>query len=372
LNKSWVSIAIKGKSGDYLTKLVLIGKSRMVMHGIKKYVTPVVFMLGLLSFANSVHADEALLKKKAAQAFVQDMVKKHGFKREDVELSLKESAYQPRIVDSMNRPYEKKDWDAYSAIFLTPERLKGGLAFWQANQETLAKAEARFGVPASVIVAILGVETKYGKMQGNYRVLDALSTLAFYYPKRAPYFTRELEEYLLLCREHKVPATTYVGSYAGAMGQPQFMPSNYRVYAVNAGEAGHPDLIHENNDVILSVANYFKRHGWHQGGEVVEPAVVEGKDFEALKTNGRKANYAYDYLVKLGVHPVKVLEHPPEKAGLIEVNLADHKQGYWVAYPNFYVITRYNTSPQYALVVHLLSEQLEQHFKATEALKSKT
>ena len=323
--------------------------------------------LNLYLCAGLLHADEALLKKKSAQLFMQKMVDKHGFKRAEVADALKESEFQPRIVQLMNQPYEKKNWDTYRDIFLTPERLKGGVQFWHDNQESLARAEKKFGVPASVIVAILGVETRYGESQGTFRVLDALSTLAFYYPKRGAYFTRELEEYLLLCRAHKVPVTEYVGSYAGAIGQPQFMPSSYRMYAVDFKQTGpnsYPDLVHENKDVIASIANYFKRHGWKPGGEVVAPAILKGKVNKAIQTNGRKANYTYQDLLESGVKPTEVLKKQPEKVGLIELNLNDESNAYWLAHPNFYVIMRYNISPQYALVVHLLSQEIQEQIEA--------
>jgi membrane-bound lytic murein transglycosylase B len=336
-----------------------------------RYGYKLILVLGILGLVHMAHADEALLKKQEAQAFIQEMVDKHHFKRDEVETALKEAEFKSRIIDLMTRPFEKKNWDTYRSVFLTSERLDDGIKFWQANAATLAQAEKQFGVPASVIVAILGVETKYGKTQGTHRVLDALSTLAFYYPKRGAYFARELREYFLLCREQGVPVTEYVGSYAGAMGQPQFMPSNYRVYAVGFGEGKYPDLIHENKDVIASVANYFKRHGWRTGGEVVESARIQGNQYQSLEKNSRHANYAYQHLIKSGVHPVTPLKNPPEKAGVIEVDTAGDGQAYWVAYPNFYVITRYNTSPQYALVVHLLSKQLQQGFDAAHQEKSK-
>lgn len=324
----------------------------------------VMMIVSAVCYTAFSYADAELLKQKDAQEFIRIMVDKHHFKRAEVVAVLKEIKFQPRIIELMERPYEKKNWDTYSTIFLTSERLQGGLEFWQENKKTLEQAEKKFGVPASVIVAILGVETKYGKYQGTYRVLDAVSTLAFYYPKRSSYFTRELEEYLLLCREQGVSVTKYVGSYAGAMGQPQFMPSNYRVYAVDFNGKGHPDLIHSKNDVIVSVANYFKRHGWEENGDVIEPALVKGSKYKGLETNSRRPNYAYTHLLNSGVTPVTPLKNPPKKAGLIELNTHGDEYAYWVAYPNFYAITRYNTSPQYALVVHLLSEQLQQRWDA--------
>ncbi len=328
-----------------------------------------VFVCMVLS-VTGVYADAALLEKKPAQVFIQDMVERYGFKRNEVKEALREAKFQPRIIELMNQPYEKKTWDVYRAIFLTSERLDGGIKFWKDNQESLARAEKEFGVPASMIVAILGVETRYGEKQGTYRVLDALTTLAFYYPKRSAYFKRELKEYLLLCKEQKAPVTQYVGSYAGAIGQPQFMPSSYRMYAVDFKQAGsnsYPDLVRENKDVIASIANYFKRHGWKSGEEVVEPARVKGKGYEALQTNSRRANYAYKKLVKSGVTLAEPVKNLPKKAGLIELQVKNDSNVYWLAYPNFYVIMRYNVSPQYALVVHLLSQQLQSRFEAQQA-----
>lgn len=323
------------------------------------------FLTVFIFFSNVVDADSALLKQKKVQTFIHQMVKTHGFDRKQLNAILKEATYQPKIIEAMNRPYEKKNWDVYKALFLTPERVEKGLAFWKANQNTLEKAQQVFGVPAHIIVAILGVETMYGEHQGNYRVLDALTTLAFYYPKRAAFFRKELKEYLLLCREHNVPATEYVGSYAGAIGQPQFMPSSYRFYAVDFTGKGKRDLIHDNQDVIASVANYFRKHGWKMHEQVALPVQVHGKGHQAINTNARHADYDVKQLLKkAGIQTAEPLKKTPEKAGLIALNT---KQGeeYWLAYPNFYVITRYNTSPQYALAVYLLSDHLKTQWHAT-------
>lgn len=317
--------------------------------------------LGALCSIGIASADEALLKQKSAQVFIKQMVEQHHFKREDVVNVLKEAAYQPQIIEAMERPYEKKTWDVYRGLFLTPQRLDEGVKFWQENRETLARAERQYGVPASVIVAIIGVETLYGKHQGNYRVLDALSTLAFYYPKRSEFFTKELKEYMLLCREHHVPETLYKGSYAGAMGKPQFMPSSYRFYAVDFTGKGHSNLMENDEDVIGSVANYFHVHGWKMNEQVAVPVKMRGTRYKSLQTNSKYAEYEYKRMVKSGVMPALSFSKHPDKAGLIELT-TNQGLSYWMAYPNFYVITRYNTSPQYALVVHLFSTQLQQRW----------
>lgn len=317
--------------------------------------------VGIL-FGSHCMADNALLLHKEVKQFVHQMVSKDHFDNKQIRAILQQAVYQPQIIDSMERPYEKKTWDVYKDLFLTSQRLNGGLEFWRANQDALREAEKKFGVPASVIVAILGVETLYGAQQGNYRVLDALTTLAFYYPKRAPFFTKELREYLLLCRERGVSATEYKGSYAGAMGKPQFMPSSYRYYAVNLSGSKQSDLIHNNQDAIASVANYLHHHGWVFNQGVAQPAVMTGVSYKELITNSRSPDYNLNQLLAFGIKPANsLLEKPPIKAGLIQL---ETKQGeeYWLAYPNFYVITRYNTSPQYALVVYLLSQSLNQQW----------
>lgn len=313
--------------------------------------------LVLLTGVNA-HADEQLLKRKQVQLFMSELVTKYQFDKKQVMSILREAKFQPQIIESMEKPYEKKTWDVYKSLFLTPQRVQAGLEFWKNNQKALEQAQQQFHVPADIIVAIIGVETMYGKNQGNYRVLDALTTLAFYYPKRSEFFTKELREYLLLCREHKVHATDYMGSYAGAMGKPQFMPSSYRFYAVNFAGHGKVDLMNEDRDVISSVANYFHHHGWAINQAVAQPAIVRGARFHQLTMNNKFADYSFQHLLATGVRPDVMVANHPQKAGLIELSTQKGAE-YWVAYPNFYVITRYNTSPQYALVVHLLSQQLK-------------
>ncbi len=307
------------------------------------------------------YADGALAERKEVKTFINRMVKQYHFDRRQLIAIMKEARFQPQIIESMEKPYEKKTWDVYKALFLTPQRVQAGIDFWQANQSALARAQREYGVPAHLIVAIIGVETLYGQHQGNYRVLDALTTLAFYYPKRSEYFTKELGEFLLLCREQGVSANQYMGSYAGAMGKPQFMPSSYRFYAVDFSGKGRRDLMNDDRDAIGSVANYFHRHGWTMDGAVAQPAMVSGLKYKKLTTNSKTANYAFKQLIAVGVRPVSSVIDHPSKAGLIELSTQNGAE-YWLAYPNFYVITRYNTSPQYALVVYLFSQQLQKQW----------
>ena len=212
-----------------------------------------------------------------------------------------------------------------------------------------------------MIVAIIGIETLYGKNQGNYRVLDALTTLAFYYPQRSEFFTKELKEFLLLCREHGVSATKYLGSYAGAMGKPQFMPSSYRAYALNQRGKRQTDLMNNDKDVIISVANYFHRHGWKEHEAVAQLTTVKPETLKRVNVTRKYASYPMSTLLAVGVKPVRPVMQD-SMAGIIEL-ITKNGQEYWLAYPNFYVITHYNSSPQYALAALLLSEEIMKNRK---------
>ena len=246
--------------------------------------TFLISLLFITAFSTLGYADSALTQRKAVQNFINTMVSKHGFKKQALMAVFNDAQLQPQIIESMNMPYEKKDWDTYRQLFLTPERLQAGLDFWQANKQSLQEAEKRYKVPASIIVAILGVETLYGKHQGNYRVIDALSTLAFNYPKRSDFFTKELSEYLLLCREQNINPNQYLGSYAGAIGKPQFMPSSYRYYAADFKNNPKKDLINDDEAVIASVANYFHKHGWQLNQGVAQPAKITGHGIRGIRS----------------------------------------------------------------------------------------
>lgn len=322
-----------------------------------------VFIL-LLLFSSFLYADDALLKRKNVIKFINTMVNEYGFNKNELKKTLEQATFQPKIIRSMERPYEKKNWDFYQTLFLTSDRVQKGIKFWKENQSTLNEAEKKYGVSPEIIVAILGVETLYGERQGNYRVLDALTTLAFNYPKRAKFFTKELREYLILCKEQGVNPTEIKGSYAGAIGKPQFMPSSYRFYAVDFTGNGKRDLIRDNRDVIGSVANYFHRHGWKKNAPVAQPAQIKGNKYRKIRTNTRHADYSKKTLLAAGVYPQSQFYTVPKKMGLIELVTQAGKE-FWIAYPNFYVITRYNVSPQYALVVYLLSKDLQSQWKNT-------
>ncbi len=321
----------------------------------------------MIFFCMPAMADRALLYKPEVRAFIHQLVTHDHFDQSQLRRALLEAEYQPQIIASMDHPYEKKNWDVYQALFLTNDRINNGLVFWRKNQAILAQAEKAYGVPAAMIVAIIGIETLYGKHQGQYRVLDALTTLAFYYPSRAPFFMKELREYFILCREHHVPISQYLGSYAGAMGQPQFMPSSYRAYARNFRGYGRTDLMKNDQDVIASVANYFHAHGWVSGEMIAQQVQVNTSVLSHVNRDLKTATYPVSSLFHWGVTPRLPQASYPALGGLIELT-TQKGLDYWLVFPNFYVITRYNSSPQYALAAYLLALQLQQKWRLMHPL----
>lgn len=219
--------------------------------------------------------------------FIAEMTRDYGFASEQLRDLFKQAERKQAILDAISRPAERvKPWKEYRPIFLTDSRVAQGVDFWRENEAALSRAEAEYGVPAEIIVAIIGVETFYGRNTGSHRVIDALSTLGFDYPPRQPFFRQQLKEFLLLTREEQVDPLTLKGSYAGAMGLPQFMPSSFRAYAVDFDGDGHIDIWNNPTDAIGSAASYFKQHGWAAGEPVVARAKVSGERFEEGLTVG--------------------------------------------------------------------------------------
>jgi membrane-bound lytic murein transglycosylase B len=312
-------------------------------------------ILPLLALPFAASADYA--SHPEAQAFVDTMVKEHDFSREAVLALLGDAERQQSILDAIARPAEKtKAWYEYRAIFLNDRREREGIEFFRTHRDTLARAQADTGVPAEIIVAILGVETYYGRIAGSYRVLDALSTLAFDYPRRAPFFRGELENFLLLAREQGLDPTELKGSYAGAMGYGQFMPSSYRSYAIDYDGDGLADIWNNPADAIGSVANYLARHGWREAEPVVSPASVAGEVPEEVFDGKLKPRRSVEELTELGVVPRQRLD-PEAGATAMRFELEDGHE-YWVGLHNLYVITRYNHSAMYAMSVFQLSQRI--------------
>jgi len=306
------------------------------------------------------------LHRPEIAAFIDEVTQREGLKRKDVQRLLKAARPQPKIIDMMNRPIEKvAPWWEYREHFVNPERVSGGAQFWADHRESLERVAAAYEVPPEYLVAILGVETRYGRLTGHYRVLDALATLAFDYPPRHNYFAGELAQFLMLAKEYRLDPLTTTGSYAGAMGAPQFMPSAYRRYAVDASNDQRRDLWSDWDDILASVANYLRQNGWQAGGPVLGETRIEPDANFHLEPHGLELNETVD---SLGAHGVKVdLEVPPETPALLL--LAEQADGpaYRVGFHNFYVLTRYNTSTRYAMAVHDLAEAIAQRVHGATA-----
>lgn len=294
-----------------------------------------------------------------AGQLILEMRDEFGFPEEHLRAVFKQAKKQQSILDAISRPAERvKPWKDYRPIFMTQQRIDQGLAFWQKHAEALARAEHSYGVPAEFIVAIIGVETMYGGNTGRYAVLDALSTLAFDYPPRAPFFRRQLKEFLLLTREEQVAPASLTGSYAGAMGLPQFMPGSFRAYAVDFNDDGKINIWTDAEDAIGSVANYFVEHGWQAGQDVAIPAALADESAETGLTHGLDPKHDIEVLVELGWQP----EHDIPAETPVTAFKLEGEAGveYWIGLPNFQTITKYNRSEMYALAVTQLAQALVQ------------
>jgi len=313
-------------------------------------------LVALLLLALPPAAAGNLTQRAEFKSFVDQMVKRHQFNGPLLDKMFRKVNLQPSIIEAITRPAEAKPWYQYRPIFLTQKRIDGGVKFWARHEEALRRAEAKYGVAPQYIVAIIGVETRYGRHMGNYRVLDALATLAFDYPARGSFFRSELEQYLLMTREEQIDPLKMKGSYAGAMGQPQFIASSFRSYAVDFDGDGRRDLWDSEVDVIGSVANYFKRHGWVRGAPVAVPVQVKGKGYRAILDKGIKPDATLKEFRKVGISVPKDYSNNTE-ASLIELETEDSNE-YWAGMNNFYVITRYNHSALYAMAVYQLGQEI--------------
>jgi len=290
-------------------------------------------------------------------AFIESMVSEHEFDRDDLVRILGQAEVKESILEQIRKPAEKTlTWAEYRPIFMTAERVQAGANFWRANRASLDNISRSTGVPSEIIVGIIGVETYYGRITGGHRVLDALATLAFYYPPRAKFFRRELEEFLLLVREEEMQATDPFGSYAGAMGRPQFMPSSYRAYAVDSTGDGKRDIWNNWTDVAGSVANYFVKHGWTAGEEVTTQATLSSRFSGPAPDNTLSARETVRSLSQSGV--MFSTDLSSDSKGQLVTLEGTNGTEHWVGFHNFFVITRYNRSVMYALAVHQLGQEI--------------
>ncbi|MBJ9977956.1 lytic murein transglycosylase B [Pseudomonas sp. S75] len=319
---------------------------------------PWIGAVGLLGAVQHADAGDYDGSPQVAE-FVGQMSRDYGFASEQLMAVFHEVQRKQAILDAISRPAERvKPWKDYRPMFITDARIARGVDFWRQHEAALTRAEQQYGVPAQYIVAIIGVETFFGRNTGNYRVIDALSTLGFDYPPRADFFRKELREFLLLAREQQLDPLTLKGSYAGAMGLPQFMPSSFRNYAVDFDGDGHINIWTDPDDAIGSVASYFKRHGWVTGEPVVSRAEVDGPRVDEGLTQGIEPASTVGQLQALGWSSHDALRDDlPVTAFRLE---GDQGPEYWMGLKNFYAITRYNRSVMYAMAVHQLSQQLLQ------------
>ena len=305
----------------------------------------------------TVASAQPLLDDADVQAFVDQMVTEYDFDRATVEGVIADARVLNSILEAISRPAEAKPWYEYRQIFLKPNRIDGGARFWEQHEATLARAEQVHGVPAEIIVAIIGVETLYGEYRGKLRVLDALATLGFRYPKRSKFFRSELKHYFLLTREEGLDPLALKGSYAGAMGIPQFISSSYRAYAIDFDGDGVRDLLGSVDDAIGSVANYLARHGWKRGQPITVPAKVSGTSYPSIVEQGVKPHTSVRQLRENGVELFTEVENE-SSAALLEFELRDDVE-HWIGLDNFYMITRYNHSQLYAMAVYQLAEAIK-------------
>lgn len=281
--------------------------------------------------------------------FIDEMVERHGFDEEALQTLFDDAEIRDDILDIIARPGEAQPWYKYKTRFLTREHVDRGKKFWARNRKALLEAAEKYRVPPEIIVAIIGIETNYGRTPGRHRVIDALTTLVLKYPKRKKFFRKELENFLLLTREQKLNPLTIKGSYTGAIGLPQFMPSSYRAYAIDLDSNGSADLATSQADAIGSVANYFHIHGWQPGGATITTPRLEGDLYPWLSDLGTQPLFTPKELTRYGIYSRRK-GNADQKVSLISFE-EEADIEYRLIYHNFYVITRYNNSTKYARAV---------------------
>jgi membrane-bound lytic murein transglycosylase B len=309
----------------------------------------------LAGLAAPAHALD-LAEYPELRAFIGEVSARHGFSEIELTRWFSQVNLKPDVVAAMERPREALPYYEYRRGFLTPQHVRRGLEYWERHATALERARTRYGVPPEIVLGILGVETQYGRNIGRYRVLDALSTLMLHYPPRAGFFQRELEEFLVLSRELKLHPPDVMGSYAGAIGIAQFIPSSYRRYAVDNDGDGRADLLKSHVDAIASIANFLMIHGWTAHGPVMTEARLEGTYYFWVEKLGVKPALNLRDLVGYGIFPPQSID-TEHRAALIEFESEDGPY-YRLGFDNFYAITRYNRSKRYAMAVTELAELL--------------
>lgn len=303
---------------------------------------------------------------KSEQDFASATAAKYHLNAKRLRADLQKAHLLPTVIAKITRPYEARPWDVYAKHFLNHRRIVSGVQFWEAHQKVLALAEKRYGVDPAIIIAILGIETHYGEHLGNYRVLDTLTTLAFHYPPRAHFFTEELANFFVLSYENHFPPTALKGSYAGAFGMPQFMPSSYLAYGVDFSHNHHIDLLHNTDDVIMSVANFLSTFGCQANQPVATRVHSPHPNIPAsLLSHHAKMTTSVGTLAHLGIHGCL---HTPDKEPASVIALKTlHGPQYWLAFPNFRSIMHYNPNLNYVMAVYLLSQAIRDDYAQTHS-----
>jgi membrane-bound lytic murein transglycosylase B len=294
--------------------------------------------------------------KPEVNAFVTRMTREHGFDSVELSRLFAQLEANQTIIRAFNAPATARPWSYFRKLYVTSSRIEGGVEFWDEHAEVLERASGFYGVPEEIIVSIIGVETIYGRYTGKFRTVDALYTLGFEVPRRSQFFQGQFEHFLLLARENGLDAESVTGSYAGAMGIPQFMPSSYRQYAVDFDGDGRVDLLNSVADAVGSVANYLSRFGWEAGEQIVLPAKVSTNETEKLERLGVKPSLTVAQLRSRGVEADGDVADNVD-AGFFTLE-SEQAPEYWISLKNFYVITRYNRSNNYAMAVYQLSREI--------------
>jgi membrane-bound lytic murein transglycosylase B len=318
------------------------------------------FCIGLLALFLSGVAEESAAQAQLdpdVAAFVDEMVSKHQFRRAELQRLFARVQPRPSIIRAMTTPGTARPWHEFRGLYVNRIRIEGGVKFWRLHADAMERASREYGVPEELIVATIGIETHYGRNMGNFKVLEALAMLAFQYPPRAEFFRRELEEYLLLARESGFDPLAVKGSYAGAIGIPQFLPSSYRAYAVDFDRDGIRDLAGTPADAIGSVANYYRQYGWRVGEAVVVPVEANESSVDTVKIADIKPQTPVGELRRRGVVPLAAV--PDDAEAALFVLETDTGPRYWLGLNNFYVITRYNRSVNYAMAVIELAAEIK-------------
>ncbi len=306
---------------------------------------------------------ETFAQDPEAATFIDEMAERHGFDRQELQRLFAATGPNASVLSAIQpaATAERRSWQRYRARFVNDARIRGGLAFWQEHAGAIAKASAIYGVPAEIIVAIIGVETEYGRNTGRYSVLQALATLAFRYPPRAPFFRGELENFLLLARENGQTPDSIKGSYAGAIGIPQFMPSSQRRFAVDFDGDGHVNLRESPTDAIGSVASFLAQHGWLTGAPVAHPLPLGSEPPEALRQSDLTPRHD---AAALGAANLPSPGRADSRYALVDLVTPEAPTEYWLGEHNFWVISRYNRSSFYAMSVYQLGERLREERQA--------